>query len=150
MNKLWNIANFFAKKGGHLGLLLSRMFELLNHIICSCSVSAKAEIGDGTEFLHRGIGCVIHPKVVIGKKCKIFQHVTLGSKWSDGICEGDAPTIGDNVLLGAGCVILGNITIGKNSIIGANTVILKDVPPNSIAVGNPASITTNPNKDSKR
>ena len=55
---------------------LSRIIELANHLICSCSVSIEAEIGNGTVFYHRGIGCVVHPKAVIGENCKIFQVVS--------------------------------------------------------------------------
>ena len=104
----------------------------MNHLICACSVSIDAEIGDGTIFYHRGIGCVVHPKAVIGKNCKIFQSVTIGSKWSKANCLGEAPRIGDNVMIGAGAVILGNI--------GANAVVTHSVPANSLALGDPATI----------
>lgn len=83
----------------------------------------------------------MHPKTVIGSNCKIFQSVTIGSKWTNGFCTGDAPYIGDNVMIGAGAVILGNITIGNNVIIGANAVVLRDIPPNSFVVGVPGKIT---------
>lgn len=97
-------------------------------------------------FYHRGIGCVVHPRTIIGKNCKIFQGVTLGSKWTNGICVGDAPIIGDNVLIGAGAVVLGNISIGDNSIIGANAVVTKNIPENSLVTGNPGKIRLNQNK----
>ena len=116
------------------------MLELLEHFIFCNSISAKAKIGAGTYFYHRGLGCVVHPKTEIGSKCTIFQHVTIGSKWSDGICEGEAPVIGDNVMIGAGAVILGTISIGDNSIIGANAVVTHSVPANSLALGVPATI----------
>lgn len=112
----------------------------MNHLICASSVSIDAEIGDGTIFYHRGIGCVVHPKAVIGKNCKIFQSVTIGSKWSKANCLGEAPRIGDNVMIGAGAVILGTISIGDNSIIGANAVVTHSVPANSLALGVPATI----------
>lgn len=102
---------------------ISRIIELINYILCSCSVSIEAEIGDGTVFYHRGIGCVVHPKAIIGEDCKIFQGVTIGSKWSGANCLGEAPRIGNNVMIGAGAVILGNISIGDNVIIGANAVV---------------------------
>lgn len=107
---------------------------MLNHIFCSCSVSIQAEIGEKTIFYHRGIGRVVHPKAVIGENCKIFQGVTIGSKWSNGTCLGEAPKIGNNVI-GAGAVILGDIFIGDNSIIGANAVVAHSMPANSLAVG---------------
>lgn len=67
---------------------LSRVIELLNHLICANSVSIAADIADSTVFYHRGIGCVVHPKTIIGKNCRIFQGVTCGSKWSSGVCMG--------------------------------------------------------------
>lgn len=58
----------------------------------------------------------------------------------NGNCLGEAPHIGNNVMIGAGAVILGDIYIGDNSIIGANAVVTHSVPENSIAVGVPAEI----------
>lgn len=83
---------------------------------------------------------MVHPKAVIGKNCKIFQIVTIGSKWSKANCLGEASCIGDKVMIGAGAVILGNISIGDNSIIGANAVVTHSVPANSLALGVPATI----------
>lgn len=116
-------------------------------MICSCSVSIEAEIGKETVFFHRGIGCVIHPKAIIGERCKIFQGVTIGSKWSDSNCLGDAPHIGNNVMIGAGAVIIGNISIGDNTIIGANAVVTHNIPANSLALGVPARIKNRKEKD---
>lgn len=135
MNKLWRIGNHLSKMGW-VPRKISRILELINHLICACSVSIDAEIGNRTIFYHRGI----HPKAVIGEDCKIFQGVTIGSKWSKASCLGEAPRIGNNVMIGAGAVILGNITIGDDSIIGANAVVTHSIPKNSLAVGVPAII----------
>ena len=129
-----------VKSGGGILRKISRIIELLNHIFCSCSVSVQTKIGEKTIFYHRGIGCVVHPKAVIGENCKIFQGVTIGSKWSNGTCLGEAPRIGNNVMIGAGAVILGDIFIGDNLIIGANAVVTHSMPTNSIAMGVPARI----------
>lgn len=83
---------------------------------------------------------MIHPKTKIGNNCQIFQNVTIGSKWSGAECEGEAPTIGNNVFLGAGCVILGDVHIGDGAIIGANAVVLNDVLPRQVVGGIPAKI----------
>ena len=72
MNKLWRLGNRLSKMGG-VPRKISRLLELMNHLICACSVSIDAEIGDGTIFYHRGIGCVVHPKAVIGKNCKRLE-----------------------------------------------------------------------------
>lgn len=83
---------------------------------------------------------MIHNKTVIGESCTIFGNVTMGSKWPNGKCEGDAPVIGNNVLIGAGAVILGAVHVGDNAIIGANAVVTMDVPEGKMAVGIPAVI----------
>ena len=119
---------------------LPRFFELISMIICGNAISAKARVGQNTVFHHHGIGCVVHDNAVIGNNCHIFQNVTIGSKWPNGICDGTSPIIGDNVMIGAGAVIIGDITIGDNVSIGANAVVLMDIPDDSIAVGVPARI----------
>lgn len=133
MNKLWKLShNLYSKIGGGT---VARILEVIEQVIYSDGISAKASIGNGTVFFHHGLGCIVHEKAVIGDNCKIFGNVTIGSKWPDGKNTGGLPTIGNDVLIGAGAVILGEITIGDNSIIGANSVVTKDVPSNSIVVG---------------
>ena len=138
MNRLWEISHYLYKKGGVKPL--ARALELISFIVNSNAVSAQADIGEGTIFYHHGCGCVVHEKTIIGKNCNIFQNTTFGSKWSNGICEGGAPIIGNNVFIGTGAVILGEIKIGDHAIIGANAVVLKDVPSYAIATGIPAKI----------
>ena len=91
----------------------------------------SAQIGRGLKINH-GIGSVIGARCVIGDNCLLHQGVTLGDK------DGGRPIIGNNVIINAGAVVLGNITIGDDSIIGANTVCLKSVPSHAICVGVPA------------
>ena len=85
-------------------------------------------------------GIVIHGNSVIGDDCHIRQGVTLGNKSLD--APFDAPTLGNNVNVGAGAKILGKITIGDGANIGANAVVLKDVPAGALAVGVPARIVS--------
>lgn len=96
--------------------------------------------GGGTVFYHHGVGCVVHELCTIGEACRIFGNVTIGCKWAENEEPGLPPKIGNNVMIGAGAVILGHISVGDNSIIGANAVVLKNIPENSIAVGVPAVI----------
>lgn len=138
MDKMWEISHCLYKIGGVKPI--ARLFELIGFVINSNAISARSSIGKGTIFHHHGCGCVVHDKTVIGKNCKIFQNTTIGSKFPDGVCEGGAPVIGNNVFIGAGAVILGNIKIGDNAIIGANAVVLRDIPQNAIAIGVPAKI----------
>ena len=139
MNSLWKIAHKWSNNRG-LRKYLSRTIELMLFIVNSNSISVKASIGTNTIFHHHGVGCVVHDNAVIGENCHIFQNVTLGSKWSHGKLDGGASIIGNNVLIGAGAVILGNIKVGDNVNIGANAVVITDIPDNSIAVGVPAKI----------
>ena len=112
-------------------------------IVFSNSVFGECKIGKGTKFHHHALGCTVHPLATIGENCVIFTNVTIGRKWTNGKTGGGLPQIGNNVVIGAGAVLLGDIKIGDNAIIGANAVVLKDVPKNSIAVGVPAIIRTN-------
>ena len=109
-------------------------------MISSNAISAQAEIGNGTVFLHHGLGTVVHEKAIIGKKCKIFQNVTIGQKHSRSYQEDGVPVIGDYVLIGAGACLLGNIKIGDYAVIGANAVIVHDVPESAVIVGVPGKI----------
>lgn len=78
---------------------------------------------------------MIYPKSVLGSNIRIHQNVTIGGRKG-----GKLPIIGDNVMLGAGCVIIGDVRLGNNVKIGANAVVITDLPDNIIAVGVPAKI----------
>lgn len=95
-------------------------------------------IGEGLRLNHT-YGIVLNSNVIIGKNCTIFQQVTIGAVECKGITD-KAPQLGDNVYIGAGAKILGDIIIGDNVKIGANAVVTKDVPSNSTVVGNPMKI----------
>lgn len=89
-------------------------------------------------FIDHGKGTVIGETAEVGDNVTIYQGVTLGGVSLER--KKRHPTIGNNVVIGAGAKILGPITIGENSKIGANSVVIKDVPPNSIVVGVPGRI----------
>lgn len=78
----------------------------------------------------------------IGKDCVIFQQVTIGSNTLADSKNQGAPTIGDNVYIGAGAKIIGNVHIGNNVRIGANTTVTKDIPDNSTVVNGDIKIIT--------
>ena len=122
----------------------ARVFEVLSMIVSSHAVSAEIEIGENSKFWHHGLGCVALQSVHIGNNCKIFQNVTFGNRFSESPQNSGGGTgycsVGDNCMIGAGAVILGNITIGNNVSIGANAVVTKDIPDNCVAVGVPAKI----------
>lgn len=136
-SKLWRISHQLYVGGAHH---IARLIEILYNVLCGNGISTQAQIGDGTVFYHHGVGCVVHELCTIGENCRIFGNVTLGCKWTENEEPGLPPRIGNNVMIGAGAVILGDISVGDNSIIGANAVVLEDVPDNSIAVGVSAAI----------
>ena len=96
-------------------------------------ISCDTEIGGGLFFCH-GFSTIVVAKA-IGKNCWINQQVTIGATGKN-----DYPTIGNNVHILAGAIVIGNIYIGDNSVIGAGAVVTKDVPPNCVVIGNPAYI----------
>ena len=96
-----------------------------------------ATIGKGF-FVDHGMGVVIGETTIIGDNVTLFQGVTLGGTGKE---KGKRhPTIGSNVVVGAGAKVLGNIIVGNNVNIGANAVVIRDVPDNSTVVGVPGRI----------
>lgn len=83
---------------------------------------------------HQFYGIFISKGTVIGKNCTIFQHVTIGSNTLGDSDKNGAPKIGDNVYIGAGAKIIGDITVGNNVRIGANCVVFSDIPDNASVV----------------
>ncbi len=106
--------------------------------ITGIEIHPGAKIGKNL-FIDHGMGVVIGETAEVGNNVTMYHEVTLGGT---GRAEDKKrhPTVEDNVIIGAGAKILGPITIGKGAKIGANSVVLKDVPPNSTAVGSPARI----------
>lgn len=111
-------------------LILSKLLHIFYRPIKDLYIST-AKIGSGLVIFH-GFSTIIYAKS-IGKNCTIYQQVTIGK-------TNDVPTIGDNVTIAAGAIAIGGIEIGNDSIIGAGAVVTKDVPENSVVVGNPSYI----------
>ena len=97
-----------------------------------------AQIGK-SFFIDHGMGVVIGETAIVGDNVLLYQGTTLGGTGKE--TGKRHPTLGNNVVVGAGAKILGNIIIGDNSYIGANAVVIKDVPANSTVVGIPGRIT---------
>jgi len=131
----YRIAHGFYKI--HL-FFLARAISQLARLVTGIEIQPGAVIGK-RFFVDHGMGVVIGETTIIGDDVLLYQGATLGGT---GIVKGKRhPTIGNNVVVGAGAKVLGNITIGDNSYIGANAVVIKDVPPNSTVVGVPGRIT---------
>ena len=97
-----------------------------------------AKIGKGL-FIDHGMGVVIGETAEIGDNVTIFHGVTLGGTGKEKNVKRH-PTVGDNVVIGAGAKVLGPIKIGINSKIGANSIVLKDIPPYATVVGIPGKV----------
>ena len=102
-----------------------------------------AKIGKGL-FIDHGSGVVIGETTEIGDNCTIYQGVTLGGTGKH--LGKRHPTLGDNVMVGAGAKVLGPVNVGSNTKIAAGAVVLKDIPDNSTAVGIPARIVRQNNQ----
>jgi len=116
---------------------LARFIMGLSQILTNIDIHPGATIGRRV-FIDHGIGVVIGETAIIGDDVTIYQGVTLGGV---SLNKGKRhPTIEDEVVIGGGAKVLGDITIGKGSKIGANSVVVKDVPPHSTVVGIPGKI----------
>ena len=117
--------------------VVPRLLMTIARGLTGIEIHPAATIGRGL-FIDHGMGVVIGETAVIVKNATLFQGVTLGGTGKEK-CKRH-PTLGDNVVVGTGAKVLGNITIGNNSIIGANAVVLRDVPDHSTVVGVPGRI----------
>ena len=117
---------------------IPRFLSQMARFFTGIEIHPGAKIGESL-FIDHGMGVVIGETSVVGNNVTLYQGVTLGGTGKE---KGKRhPNIDDNVVIGTGAKILGNITIGENSYIGANAVVLKDVPANSTVVGVPGRIT---------
>jgi len=117
--------------------LLSRWLSQCARFLTGVEVHPGARIGRRL-FIDHGMGVVIGETAIIGDDVTMYQGVTLGGTGKE---HGKRhPTIGDNVVIGGGAKILGNVTVGKNCRIGAGSVVLRNVPDNSTVVGVPGHI----------
>ena len=121
--------------GGHK--FSARALSQAARFFTGIEIHPGATIGRGLVIDH-GSGVVIGETAEIGDDCTIYQGVTLGGTGKD--VGKRHPTIGNNVLVGAGAKVLGPIYIADNSKVAANAVVLKDISENSTAVGIPARV----------
>ncbi len=117
--------------------LVPRLVSQFSRFMTGIEIHPGAQIGH-RFFIDHGMGVVIGETTVVGDDCTLFQGVTLGGT---GKQSGKRhPNLGNNVLVGAGAKILGNITIGDNCKIGAQSLVLHDVPPDCTVVGVPGRV----------
>jgi serine O-acetyltransferase len=113
------------------------MLSEIGRFLTGIEIHPGAQIGQNVIIDH-GMGIVIGETAVVGNSVILYQGVTLGGVSTKK--EKRHPTLEDEVIVGAGAKVLGNIVIGKASRIGANSVVLKDVPPGSTVAGIPGKV----------
>ncbi len=124
----YRIANFLAK----LNIpILPRFISHLARFFTGIEIHPQAQIGKNF-FIDHGMGVVIGSTAIIGDNVTIYQNVTLGGRNNKGAKR--HPTIGNNVIIGAGAKILGNIKIGDNSKIGAGAIVINNLAQEKILV----------------
>ena len=126
-HRLWNA-----------GLLwLARMLSTLGRWLTGIEIHPGARIGR-RFFIDHGMGVVIGETAVIGDDCTLYHGVTLGgTSWQKGKRH---PTLGNDVVVGAGAKVLGPIEIGDGARIGSNAVVVKAVPPGTTVIGVPGRL----------
>lgn len=131
---LYRIAHFVLKIKIPI---VPRFISQCAKFITGIEIHPGARIGQGV-FIDHGMGVIIGETSIVGDNVTFFQGVTLGGTGKE---QGKRhPTIGNNVVIGAGAKVLGDISIGDNSYVGANAVVIKNIPPNSTVVGVPGRL----------
>jgi serine O-acetyltransferase len=106
--------------------IFSKIFSFINFLIFGIEINPRCKIGPGLIIAHTS-GSVIGARS-IGARCTIFQNVTLGAKYLDiNTTDSSRPSIGDDVILGAGAKVLGGVSIGNGCLVGPNVVVLRDM-----------------------
>lgn len=145
-------AHFLWNKRLHL---IARFVSSITRLFTGIEIHPGAKLGKNL-FIDHGLGVVIGETAEVGDNVTIYHGVTLGGVAPEGMAKGVKrhPTIGNNVIIGAGAQLLGNIKIADNAKIGSNAVVVADVEEGAIMVGIPArkvvkKSQTNESKDFK-
>ena len=125
-----------ARRGPWHALMrkVARARHLFWSIVTQSDIEPRATLGRRLMLPHPN-GVVIHEDAIVGDDCMIMQQVTIGM-----IGDGEVPTLGNNIYVGAGAKIIGKVTVGDGARIGANAVVTQDVPAGCTAVGVPAKL----------
>jgi len=138
---LFRLANFCTSRRlyYYLGFIYLLFYRLVVEWMLGVEIPWNTKIGRNLQLFHAQ-ALVINNKVVIGENCILRHCTTLGNKQLAGGGYSLSPIIGDRVDIGSNVCIIGNITIGNDVAIGCGAIVVKNVPENSVARGNPAII----------
>ena len=138
----WNhVPEHWLWEHGHRSL--ARVLSQITRHITGVEIHPAAQIGKHF-FIDHAMGVVIGETAIVGDNCVLYQGVTLGGTGNE--TGKRHPTLGNNVLIGAGTKVLGPVYIGDNARIGAGSVVLRNLPANCTAVGVPAEVVRINNK----
>ncbi len=111
------------------------IFVLYKSVLC-----VQCEIEDDVVLVHMGLGCVIHPNVTIGRRVRIFHHVSMAAEATPG--SPSRIIVEDDVIIGLNAILIGNpetgLRIGKGAVIGAGAIVNRDVPPGAVVLPMPS------------
>ena len=124
--------------------LLPRLISNISRFLTGFEFHPGAKIGEGF-FIDHGMGVVIGETSEIGNNVTLYQGVTLGGTSKQR--KKRHPTLGNNVVVGVGAQVIGNITIGDNTKVGAGSVVINSVPANATVVGVPGRVVVIRNPD---
>lgn len=132
--QIHRLAHALHRRGPRLP---ARLIAHIGRWITGIEIHPGARIGEGF-FIDHGMGVVIGETTIIGDNCHLFQGVTLGGTSTRRAKR--HPTLQNNVVVGAGAKVIGDVTIGENAKIGAGSVVVTNVPPNATVVGVPGHV----------
>lgn len=130
----WNLRD---KAKNAKGYLLRRHYFMQHQKLMDrngANIALEADIAKPPVFPHGLAGIFVSSGAKIGQNCVIFQQVTIGSNTLPDSARRGSPTLGDNVYIGCGAKIIGNVRVGNNVRIGANCVVTQNIPDNATVV----------------
>lgn len=139
----WHLASQRLWRRGALCRKAAKLIQHAGQVLLGCFIGCEADIEPTVQFVHNGLGVVIHDTASVGARTIICQQVTLGVPYPSGggvPSMNRAPIIGCDVLVGCGAKLIGPITVGDGARIGANAVVLGDVPAGATVAGVPAKV----------
>lgn len=133
----FRVAHYFTKNKVLyiLGSPFWILYRFIFNWLLGIDIHERTKIGKNFVIWH-GMGLVVNPSTIIGDNVTLRNNTTIGIAHRGG----GSPVICDGVSIGPNCSVIGDITIGENAVIGAGSVVVKDVEPNSVVAGNPASV----------